>query len=81
MYDVIVLGGGPGGYAAAIRAAQLKGSVVLVEEAAMGGTCVLRGCIPSKIWLTAASMKEQAAKLVREGITSFEEYRNAVYHE
>lgn len=62
MYDVIVLGGGPGGYAAAIRAAQLKGSVVLVEEAAMGGTCVLRGCIPSKIWLRAASLLEQAKK-------------------
>ena len=62
MYDVIVLGGGPGGYAAAIRAAQLKGKVVLVEEAAMGGTCVLRGCIPSKIWLRAASLLEQAKK-------------------
>lgn len=62
MYDVIVLGGGPGGYAAAIRAAQLKGSVVLVEEAAMGGTCVLRGCIPSKIWLRTASLMEQARK-------------------
>ena len=69
MYDVIVLGGGPGGYAAAIRASQLKGKVVLVEEAAMGGTCVLRGCIPSKIWLTAASMKEQAAKAADFGIS------------
>ena len=47
MYDVIVIGGGPGGYAAAIRASQLKGKVVLVEGGHMGGTCVMRGCIPS----------------------------------
>ncbi len=53
MYDVIVIGGGPGGYAAGIRAAQLGGQVALVESSEMGGTCVNRGCIPSKIWLRA----------------------------
>lgn len=57
MYDVIVLGGGPGGYAAAIRAAQLKAKVALVEAAELGGTCVNRGCIPSKVWSRAAYLK------------------------
>jgi dihydrolipoamide dehydrogenase len=56
MYDVIVVGCGPGGYAAAIRASQLGGKVAVVEAAEVGGTCVNRGCIPSKVWLKAASM-------------------------
>ena len=54
MYDVMVIGGGSGGYAAAIRASQLGGKVALVEAAEIGGTCVNRGCIPSKVWLRAA---------------------------
>lgn len=62
MYDVIVIGGGPGGYAAAIRASQLGAKVALVEGAEMGGTCVLRGCIPSKIWLRAARLLDEARK-------------------
>ncbi len=57
MYDIIVLGGGPGGYAAAIRAAQLKGKVALIEASELGGTCVNRGCIPSKVWSRAAYLK------------------------
>jgi dihydrolipoamide dehydrogenase len=57
MYDVLILGGGPGGYAAAIRAAQLKGKVALVEATDLGGTCVNRGCIPSKVWSRAAYLK------------------------
>ncbi|MBI4766990.1 MAG: dihydrolipoyl dehydrogenase [Deltaproteobacteria bacterium] len=57
MYDVLILGGGPGGYAAAIRAAQLKGKVALVEATDLGGTCVNRGCIPSKAWSRAAYLK------------------------
>ncbi len=56
MYDVIVIGGGPGGYAAAIRASQLDGKVALVESAEVGGSCVNRGCIPTKIWLHAAHL-------------------------
>jgi dihydrolipoamide dehydrogenase len=55
MRDVIVIGGGSGGYAAAIRASQLGGSVTLIEAGEIGGTCVNRGCIPSKIWLQAAN--------------------------
>jgi dihydrolipoamide dehydrogenase len=56
MRDVIVIGGGSGGYAAAIRASQLGGKVTLVECAEMGGTCVNRGCIPSKTWMRAATL-------------------------
>jgi dihydrolipoyl dehydrogenase len=59
MHDVTVIGGGPGGYAAAIRAAQLGASVVLVECAETGGTCVNRGCIPSKVWLRAADLLQR----------------------
>ena len=55
-YDVIVIGGGPGGYAAAIRASQLGGKSALVEASEIGGTCVNRGCIPSKVWLHAADL-------------------------
>ncbi|MFQ5483923.1 MAG: dihydrolipoyl dehydrogenase [Desulfobacterales bacterium] len=56
MYDVMIIGGGSGGYAAAIRAAQLGAKVVLAESAETGGTCVNRGCIPSKVWLRAADL-------------------------
>jgi len=56
MHDVTVIGGGSGGYAAAIRAAQLGADVVLAECAETGGTCVNQGCIPSKVWLRAADL-------------------------
>ena len=54
MYDLVVIGGGPGGYAAAIRASQLGGNVALVEAGEIGGTCVNRGCIPTKVWQRSA---------------------------
>ena len=57
MYDVIIIGGGPGGYAAGIRAAQLGGKVALIEASLIGGTCVNRGCIPSKVWHRAVYLK------------------------
>ncbi len=53
-YDVVIIGGGPGGYAAAIRCAQKGASVALVEKEHMGGTCLNRGCIPSKALLGSA---------------------------
>lgn len=59
MFDIIIIGGGPGGYAAAIRAAQLGGKVALIESGEIGGTCVNRGCIPSKIWLRSAYLLKQ----------------------
>ncbi len=46
--DLVILGGGSGGYAAALRAAELGMSVVLVEKDKVGGTCLHRGCIPTK---------------------------------
>ena len=54
MHDVIVIGGGAGGYAAAIRAAQLDAKVAVIEKDQLGGVCVNRGCIPVKVWLKAA---------------------------
>ena len=59
-FDVVVIGGGPGGYAAAIRCAQKNASVALVEKAEMGGTCLNRGCIPSKALLGSAHFLTQA---------------------
>lgn len=53
-FDVVVIGGGPGGYAAAIRCAQRKASVAIVEKNSMGGTCLNVGCIPSKALLASA---------------------------
>lgn len=52
-FDVVVIGSGPGGYAAAIRCAQRKASVALVEKAEVGGTRLNRGCIPSKALLAS----------------------------
>ncbi len=54
----VVMGGGPGGYVAAVRAAQKGAEVVLVEQENVGGTCLNWGCIPSKIMKTAADMME-----------------------
>ena len=48
MKDIIVIGGGPGGYVAAIRAAQLGAKVCLIEKESLGGTCLNYGCIPTK---------------------------------
>ena len=62
-YDVVVLGGGSGGYACALRAAQLGMRVALVDRAELGGTCLHRGCIPTKALLHAA----EVADLAREG--------------
>ncbi|MCK5235676.1 MAG: FAD-dependent oxidoreductase, partial [Deltaproteobacteria bacterium] len=47
-FDVVIIGGGPGGYVAAIRAAQGGASVAVVEKDNLGGTCLNRGCIPTK---------------------------------
>jgi dihydrolipoamide dehydrogenase len=55
-FDVAVIGGGPGGYVAAIRAAQLGGRVSIVEKERMGGTCLVKGCIPTKALLQSSEL-------------------------
>ena len=59
-FDVLILGGGSGGYAAALRASQLGMSVGLVEESKVGGTCLHNGCIPTKALLHAAEVADEA---------------------
>jgi dihydrolipoamide dehydrogenase len=66
--DVLVVGAGPGGYVAAIRAAQLDLDVTLVEKDAYGGTCLNYGCIPSKALVTASSVVENARGAEEMGI-------------
>ncbi|MBA2528589.1 MAG: dihydrolipoyl dehydrogenase [Euzebyales bacterium] len=66
--DVLVIGGGPGGYTAAARAAELGKEVVLVEEAALGGVCLNVGCIPSKALITVACDLQRARAGERWGV-------------
>jgi dihydrolipoamide dehydrogenase len=68
--DVAVLGGGPGGYTAAIRAAQLGAKTVCIEkEPALGGTCLRVGCIPTKAWVqTAFALKEAEETFAKLGV-------------
>ena len=67
-YEVVVLGGGPGGYVAAIRAAKLGKKVALIEASELGGTCLNRGCIPSKTLLRHAEVIENIEKAKSWGI-------------
>jgi len=55
-FDVVVIGGGPGGYVAALRAAQLGARTAIVEKDRMGGTCLVRGCIPTKALLQSSEL-------------------------
>jgi dihydrolipoamide dehydrogenase len=66
--EVLVIGAGPGGYVAAIRAAQRGLDVTLVERDAYGGVCLNRGCIPSKAYITAADVAHDAATAEEMGI-------------
>ncbi|MBA8794413.1 dihydrolipoamide dehydrogenase [Friedmanniella endophytica] len=66
--DLIVLGGGSGGYACALRAAELGLAVTLVEKDKVGGTCLHRGCIPTKAWLHAAEVADTVRESERFGI-------------
>lgn len=67
-FDLVVLGGGSGGYAAALRAAELGKSVALIEKDKVGGTCLHRGCIPTKALLHAAEVAETARDASAIGI-------------
>lgn len=87
VYDMVVLGGGSGGYAAALRGAQLGLRVALVEADKVGGTCLHRGCVPTKAILhaaeTADAVREASAVGIRaalEGIDmpAVQEYKNSI---
>lgn len=67
-YEVAVLGGGPGGYVAAIASAQLGLKTVLIEKDAVGGTCLNRGCIPTKSLLHSAELYQNAKEGAEFGI-------------
>ena len=59
-FDLVILGGGSGGYAAALRGSQLGLSVALIEQDKVGGTCLHRGCIPTKALLHAGEVADSA---------------------
>lgn len=69
-YDAIVIGGGPGGYTCAIRIAQLGGKSCVVEEDKVGGTCLNRGCIPTKALLTSAGLVSKFKRAKDFGIVA-----------
>ncbi|MEV0426871.1 dihydrolipoyl dehydrogenase [Micromonospora sp. NPDC050495] len=67
-FDIVILGGGSGGYAAALRAAQLDLSVALIEKGKLGGTCLHNGCIPTKALLHAAEIADQTRESEQFGV-------------
>src|SRR6187399_612221 len=67
-FDLVLLGGGTGGYVAAIRAKQLGLNVAVVEELKLGGTCLHRGCIPTKAFLKSASVLDEVRKAGEFGV-------------
>ncbi|MEH1011644.1 dihydrolipoyl dehydrogenase [Micromonospora sp. CPCC 206060] len=67
-FDVVILGGGSGGYAAALRAAQLDLSVALIEKGKLGGTCLHNGCIPTKALLHAAEIADNTRESEQFGV-------------
>ena len=67
-YDIVILGGGSGGYACALRSAELDKRVALIEQGKVGGTCLHRGCIPTKALLHAAELADQARESESFGI-------------
>ncbi|MCW2497948.1 dihydrolipoyl dehydrogenase [Jatrophihabitans sp.] len=68
--DIVILGGGSGGYAAALRAAELGKSVVLIEKDKVGGTCLHRGCIPTKALLHAGEIADSARESANFGVNA-----------
>lgn len=72
MYDIAIIGGGPGGYAAALYAHNFGLSVALISGERIGGTCLLRGCIPAKTWLHTADVYSTVARSSEFGISAGE---------
>src|SRR3954447_12306786 len=69
-FDVVILGAGSGGYACALRAAELGLSVALVEKGKLGGTCLHIGCIPTKALLHAAEVADSARESEQFGVNA-----------
>lgn len=69
-FDLVILGGGSGGYAAALRAAELGKKVALIEKDKVGGTCLHRGCIPTKALLHAAEVADHVRTAASVGVTA-----------
>src|SRR5258708_17356536 len=69
-FDVVVIGGGPGGYVADRRAATLGAKTAIVERDRLGGTCLVRGCIPTKALLQSAELYTMAKAGVPFGLTA-----------
>ena len=65
---IVIIGGGPGGYVAAIRAAQLGAQVTVFEKSELGGTCLNRGCVPTKTLLHAARIYKTVQNARKFGI-------------
>lgn len=76
MFDIAIIGAGPGGYVSAIKASKLGAKVVLIEKDNLGGTCLNRGCIPSKTFLNTVDKLNELKKFSKLGInienTSFD---------
>ena len=69
-FDIVILGGGSGGYAAALRSAQLGKSVALIEKDKLGGTCLHRGCIPTKALLHSAEVADVTREAANYGVNA-----------
>lgn len=69
-FDIVILGGGSGGYAAALRARELGRTVALVERDLVGGTCLHRGCVPTKALLHAGEVADVVRSAARHGVTA-----------
>lgn len=70
MYDAVIIGGGPGGYSCAIRAAQLGGKICLIEKNGLGGTCTQRGCIPTKFLHSVGDIIRKASSSKKNGVNA-----------
>jgi dihydrolipoamide dehydrogenase len=69
-FDLVILGGGSGGYACALRAAQLGKNVALIESGKLGGTCLHRGCIPTKALLHSGEIADSAREASTFGVNA-----------
>lgn len=70
MYDIVIIGGGPGGYASALYAHNFGLKVALVEKDRLGGTCLLRGCIPAKTWIESGGVYSTVKNAAQFGVAT-----------